>query len=188
VSAEARTEPAPALAPREEHLPGTPGPAALEGDLGWFVAADVLQFLRLAGASGRLECERRGERVSLAFAHGRPVWASTTGHSVRVGDVLLHRGWATSRDLDAALEAQRRAPGRPLGELLRELGLPADRVAAAVSEVFRRLVCLLSLWPDGRFRFVSGAAAPDIDSDLDLELDRVLLEGLHQADLAQGTA
>ena len=166
----------------------SPGSAALEGHLDEFVAADVLQFLRLAGASGMLECEYCDERVSLAFAMGRPLWASTTGRSVRIGDVLLHRGWATAAELDAALETQRDTSGRPLGEVLRERGVPAECVAAAVSEVFRRMVCLLSLWPGGRFRFVPGDPPAAGDSDLDLELDRVLLEGLHQADLAQGTA
>jgi hypothetical protein len=161
---------------------------ALRGDLARFVATDVLQFLRLAGASGMLECERRGERVSLAFSRGRPLWACTSGRSVRLGEVLVHRGWTTVSELDAALGAQLDSPGRPVGELLRERGVAAEHVAAAVSEVFRRMVCLLSLWPDGTFRFVPGESPAHGDTDLDLELDRVLLEGLHQADLAQGTA
>ena len=161
---------------------------ALEGDLARFVATDVLQFLRLAGASGTLECERGGEIVRMSFAHGRPQWASTSGRSVRVGDVLTHRGWVSAAELDAALDSQRSQSGRLVGELLRERGVPGERVAAAVGEVFRRLVCLLSLWPDGRFQFAPGDAAESNDSELDLELDRVLLEGLQQADLAQGTA
>ena len=161
---------------------------ALAGDLTRFVATDVLQFLRLTGASGRLHCERRGERVEMAFALGRPMWASTSGLAVRVGDVLLHRGWTTPEALDTALEVQRGRPDRRVGELLREVGVPGECVAAAVSEVFRRLVCLLSLWPDGRFWFVPGDAGDPADSDLDLELDSLLLEGLHQADLAQGPA
>jgi hypothetical protein len=161
---------------------------ALEGDLARFVAGDVLQFLRLAGASGRLECERGDERVEMAFAHGRPLWASTTGRAVRVGDVLLHRGWAAPAALDEALNDQRRRPGRRIGEHLRERGVPLECIAASVGEVFRRLVCLLSLWPDGRFRFVPGEATPVDDVELELELDRLLLEGLHQADLTQGTA
>jgi hypothetical protein len=161
---------------------------ALEGDLGRFVAGDVLQFLRLAGASGRLTFERHGERVEMAFAHGHPLWASTSGRGVRVGDVLVHRGWASEAELDEALQAQQARPERLIGELLRERGVPGDCVAESVAEVFRRLVCLLSLWPDGRFRFVPGDGALADDAELELELDRLLLEGLHQADLTQGTA
>jgi len=162
--------------------------AALEGDLARFVASDVLQFLRLAGASGVFSCERAGERVEMAFAYGRPLWASTTGRGVRVGDVLLHRGWAARSALDQALDEQRHRPGRRIGELMCERGVPVECVAASVNEVFRRLVCLLSLWPDGRFRFLPGEAADAADVELELELDRLLLEGLHQADLTQGTA
>ena len=161
---------------------------ALEGDLAQFVATDVLQFLRLAGATGSLECERAGVCVAIGFARGRPQWASTSGRAVRTGDVLVHRGWVDAIDLDEALEAQRVDPHRRVGELLRDRGVAGERVSAAVSEVFRRLVCLLSMWPDGRFRFIPGEEASGEDSDLDLELDRVLLEGLHQADLAQETA
>ena len=51
-----------------------------------------------------------------------------------------------------------------------------------------RRVCLLSLWPDGRFRFEPGEVEPGDDVELDLELDRLLLEGLIQADLTQGGA
>ncbi len=163
--------------------------AALEGDLSQFVATDVLQFLRLAGASGQLECERGGERIVVGFASGRPLWASTSGRAVRIGDVLVHRGWVDAGLIEDVLALQREGEaGRRVGELLRETGVEGAHVSAAVSEVFRRLVCLLSLWPDGHFRFIAGAAAGDEDSDLDLELDRVLLESLHQADLAQGMA
>ena len=168
-----------------------PGSTALEGDLARFVVADVLQFLRFAGASGRLECERGGDRVEIMFAHGRPLWASASGRAVRVGDVLVHRGWAAAAELEQALGDQQRQPGRRLGELMRERGVPGDCVSAAVSEVFCRLVCLLSLWPDGRFRFVAGdenASNDADDGELELELDRLLLEGLHQADLVQGGA
>ncbi len=165
------------------------GTIALEGDLAQFVAGDVMQFLRLAGATGRLEYERGGERVEVAFVRGRPSWASTSGRGVRVGDVLVHRFGTARAALEEALSDQRRRPGRRVGALLRERGIPRECVAAAVSEVFRRIVCLLSMWPDGRFRFVSGEVpAADDDAELDLELDRLLLEGLHQADLTQGIA
>jgi len=167
---------------------GAPAPSVLEGDLARFVAADVLQFLRLAGASGRLEVDRLGEQVTVAFARGRPLWASTSGRSVRLGDAMLHRGWASSAELSAALKDQRERPAERLGSLLRERGVPQEYVAAGVGEVFRRLICLLSLWPDGDFRFVPGLPEAGCDAALEAELDRLLLEGLHQADLAQAHA
>ena len=161
----------------------SPTGGALEGALGPFVAADVLQFLRLAGVSGRLEFRRAGECIEVAFAHGRPVWARSNARAVRLGDVMLHRGWMSAEALAAALVDQR-LRRQKLGRVLRERGIPDEHVVAAVGEVFRRLVCLLSLWPDGRFRFVPGAEADPDDVPLELELERLILEGLHQADLA----
>ena len=163
-------------------------PPALEGDLRRFSAADVLQFLKLAGVTGRLECERAGERLEVAFDHGRPLWAQGSERCVRLGDVMLHRGWASAEDLRAALDEQHGRPGEPLGRLLRARGAAEAHVVSAAAEVFRRVVCLLSLWPDGRFRFVPGGAAGMDDAALDLELDRLILEGLLQADLVHGIA
>lgn len=166
-----------------------PGAPALEGDLRHFFATEVLQFLQLAGATGRLEIERRGERAEVCFQVGRPLYARTSGRSVRLGDVLVHRGRVAQDVVDRALEAQRQRPEDRLGAMLIRAGdVSVDDVASAVAEVFRRLVCCLALWPDGRFRFVPEAAQDGDDTPLDLELDRILLEGLHRADLVQAEA
>jgi hypothetical protein len=157
----------------------------LAGELGPFLATEVLKFLQLAQATGILELERDGERITIGLTDGRPVWSSTTGRAVRIGDVLVHRGWASRESLADALDEQRGRPER-LGVLLRERGVTDDQVRAAVGEVFRRLVCLLALWPDGRFRFVPGSVSGD-DAELEVELDRLIFEGLHQADLATST-
>ena len=95
---------------------GTP---ALEGDLSRFLATDVLQFLKLAGATGRLEFERAGERIEIGFDHGRPTDGRCSGRSVRLGDVLVHRGVVSESTLASALADQRAGSGVRLGALLR---------------------------------------------------------------------
>lgn len=163
--------------------------SALEGDLRHFFATDVLQFLQLAGATGRLEVERRGERAEITFTTGRPTSARTSGRSVRLGDLLVHRGVVPRAAVDRALAAQQSHPEELLGSMLvRDGDAPAEEVADAVAEVFRRLVCCLALWPDGRFRFIPGPPRGDGDVPLELELDRILIEGLHQADLVRAEA
>ena len=59
--------------------------AALQGDLEHFHASEVLQLLQLAEATGKLTLERAGERAELYFESGRPVFARTSGASVRTG-------------------------------------------------------------------------------------------------------
>ena len=86
------------------------GPA-LEGDLRHFFPTEVFQLLQLAQANGRLELERARETVDLFFERGRPVFARTSGASVRAGEVLVHRGLLAPEALNRALEEQGHRPG-----------------------------------------------------------------------------
>ena len=149
--------------------------AALEGDLGQFQPAEVLQLLQLAQATGRLELSRpaagafggtgRAEVVDVFFEQGRPVFARTSGQTVRTGEILVHRGHAT-READSGAAAP-------------------EQVAQAVHEGERRILYGVLLWRDGRFRFQAGERAADNDLPLDLDLDRLILEGLRLADQAR---
>lgn len=163
---------------------------ALEGDLAHFHPPELLQLMQLAQATGVLRLERERERAALFFERGRPVFARTDGGSVRVGQVLLHRGAITREDLESALEEQRQAAaerggaeGWRLGLVLVSQGrVTVGEVQDAVREVLRRIVYGLLLWRQGRFHFVPGEHAEGEDVQLDLDLDRLILEGLRIAD------
>src|SRR6185503_7885283 len=88
---------------------------ALQGDLAQFFPSEVLQLLQLAQATGRLELERSNERADLFIERGRPVFARTSGGSVRAGQILVHRGIVTSEGLERALAEQRSRPDLRLG-------------------------------------------------------------------------
>jgi hypothetical protein len=155
---------------------------ALHGALAHFFPSEVLQLLQLAQASGRLEIARGDERVDLFLERGRPVFARTNGVGVRAGEVLQHRGLVSPQALARALEQQRAQPRRRIGSLLVEAGVvtPAQ-VREAVHEVLRRIVYGVLLWRDGTFRFVPGEGIGE-DIQIDLDLDRLILEGLRLAD------
>ena len=161
-------------------------PAALTGDLAHFFPSEVLQLLQLAQATGRLEILRGAERVELFLERGRPVFARTSGLRVRVGEVLLHRQQVTPETLAATLERQRAAPGRRIGSLLVETGVVSqEQVREAVHEVLRRIVYGVLLWREGAFRFVPTPPTVGEDIQVDLDLDRLILEGLRLADQAR---
>ena len=173
--------------------------AALEGDLGRFQPAEVAQLLQLAQATGRLELSRpafgapggpglgrAAETVDVFFVEGRPVFARTSGQSVRTGEILVHRGYATPEAVIGALEAQHCGAGKRIGEVLRDRGAVApEQVVQAVHECVRRILYGMLLWREGRFRFFVGEYAEDNDLPLDLDLDRLILEGLRLADQAR---
>jgi hypothetical protein len=170
--------------------------AALKGDLGRFQPAEVLQFLQLAQVTGRLELSRLAtdaagaqgaeETVDVFFVQGRPVFARTSGQSVRTGEILVHRGHATHEAVVGALEAQRRGAGKRIGEMLAERSAVAPAlVVQAVHECVRRILYGMLLWREGRFRFFADERVLDDDLPLDLDLDRLILEGLRLADQAR---
>ncbi len=158
-------------------------PSALEGDLAHFFPSELLQLLQLAQAAGRLEFTRGSERVDLWYERGRPVFARTSGLAVRSGELLMHKGAISAPALARALERQKSAPDRRVGQLLIESGdASGEQITEAVQEVLRRIVYNVILWRDGRFRFVPGEVAEGEDITLDLDLDRLILEGLRLAD------
>jgi hypothetical protein len=146
----------------------------------------VLQLLQLAQATGRLELERSGERAELFVERGRPVFARTSGAAVRAGQILVHRGVVTNEVMERALAEQRSRPGQRLGAILVASGdATPEQIESAVSEALRRIVYGLLLWREGSFRFVTGEPLGGEDVKLDLDLDRLILEGLRQADEAR---
>lgn len=175
---------------------------ALEGDLARFQPAELLQLLQLAQATGRLELSRAATRsapgradavpgtvpetVDVFFDSGRPVFARTSGHAVRTGELLVHRGHASAEAVERALERQRRGGRGRIGELLREAGAATpEQVARAVHEGLLRILYGVLLWREGRFRFHADEPAPSDGLPLDLDLDRLILEGLRLADQAR---
>ncbi len=158
-------------------------PSALEGDLAHFFPSELLQLLQLAQAAGRLEFTRGSERVDLWYERGRPVFARTSGLAVRSGELLMHKGAISAPALARALERQKSEPDRRVGQLLIESGdASGEQITEAVQEVLRRIVYNVILWRDGRFRFAPGEIAEGEDITLDLDLDRLILEGLRLAD------
>jgi hypothetical protein len=175
---------------------GAPDPAdppagaprdALSGDLASFGLAELLQLLHLAQATGRLELERPGERAELFLEDGRLLHARTDGRSVRTGELLEHRGVSPAA-IEAALAGQSASGGR-LGERLIAAGATTpEAVSRAVHDGVRRVVFGLLMWRAGRFRFAAGERWETRGLELDLELDRLVLEGYRIADEAAAIA
>lgn len=156
---------------------------ALQGDLRHFLPSEVFQMLSLAQVSGRLEFVRENETAELYVERGRPVFARTSGPAVKVGQVLVHRGEVSPEALELALAVQKDAPGERLGSMLVNSGaVSPEQIQRAVGEVVKRILYGMLLWREGAFRFFPGERAVGEDVQLDVELDRLILEGLRIAD------
>jgi hypothetical protein len=159
----------------------------LAGELTHFFPTEVLQLLQLAQSTGRLALVRGGEGVEVFFERGRIVHARTSGAAVRTGEVLVHRGHVPEAAVVQALAVQRtHAPRSRIGSLLVASGAATrPQVAQAVHEAVRRVLYGVLLWREGRFTFAAGERLEDHDLPLDLDMDRLILEGLRLADQAR---
>ena len=156
---------------------------ALRGDLRHFFPGEILQLLKLAQATGRLDLERSGERAEVFIERGQPVFARTSGGAVRMGDLLVHRGVVAPETIDRVLSQPPSHPEQRLGARLIEAGVATpDDVQRAVTDSLRRILYGLLLWRDGEFHFAPGEQAVQEDIRLEADLDRLILEGIRQAD------
>jgi len=151
----------------------------MQGDLAVFHPADVLQALAIALATG-YAVFRRGEHVTEVFVErGKPVFARTTAPAMRIGDILVQRGVVSAEALEDAVAIQR------AGSWSERLGAILVHAGQAVNECLRRILYALFLWRDGDFEFFAGGKSEFQDVRTELELDRLILEGLRLQDEAE---
>ncbi len=159
---------------------------ALSGDLAIFHPADVLQALNIAMASGRVVFERGGHVTEVFVERGHPVFARTSAPALRIGDILVQRGVVSVEALEEAVAVQRAGSwSERLGAILLHAGhVTREQLDHAVDECLRRILYALFLWREGSFRFYCGGPDEYQDVRVDLELDRLILEGLRLQDEA----
>ena len=161
---------------------------ALKGSLEVFGLADILQLIHFQRKSGILTLEGEKDKVTLFFAGGDIVGASSKRRQedMRLGKVLLVRGALRDEDLQTALEEQRRT-GKPLGSILVRKGV-VDReyVKEVLTSQVTEIVLQLFNWEKGTYEFIPQAISLDSVSDKDipitLDTQQLLMEGLRILD------
>lgn len=158
---------------------------ALQGTLGDFSLADILQLIGLQRKTGLLVLYRADEQVSLGFHNGLVVSAEATSRPAehRIGQFLVRAGKLTEDRLQEALRLQKETLQR-LGHILVGKGW-VDR------ETFRRQMELqisetvfdLFRWKDGTYDFQPGSA-PDWDQEFvdAVPAEHLIMEGARLVD------
>lgn len=151
----------------------------LEGNLSSFQLADVLKFLAMGHMTGRLVLENGQQSVVLLFREGMLIGSASADRDVSFGQLLVHGGHISRRQLQEALELQRERRGtQRLGRLLIERKLVeretlqntlALQVKEELWEVFS--------WTAGTFRFEHDNQEEHGDTLLSLEVEPLIAEG-----------
>ncbi len=157
---------------------------ALKGTLKDFGIADIFQLIGHQTKTGVLHLTAKEEEVHIAFSNGAIVRADSASRRKRdlLGSMLLNAGMLTQKQLDEALETQRRTLQR-LGDILIEkrfinLDQLKEMYQLQVSETIYRLFG----WKTGNYEFEQGAVEFDPAIVAPIRSDGVLMEGFRRVD------
>ncbi|HEX8905468.1 MAG TPA: DUF4388 domain-containing protein [Longimicrobiaceae bacterium] len=158
---------------------------AIEGPLRELALSDVFQLLDLSRKTGMLTITQEGRRrpAVVRFDRGGVTGAELGEDHERIGHLLLRAGKVTERHIEGAREIQSQSPGRPLGEILVEMGV------VGVQDVRRQLrfqieeaIYALIQWKDGYFRFEEGPAANHGAVTVRVPTESLLMEAARRVD------
>ncbi|HEX6068551.1 MAG TPA: DUF4388 domain-containing protein [Longimicrobiaceae bacterium] len=158
---------------------------AIEGPLRELALTDVIQLLHLSRKTGTLSVSSdAAARPGLVFFdQGSVVGTRSAADASRLGRLLIMAGKATERQVDAALDLQRRSPGQRLGMFLVETqGIAASEVQRQLRFQVEETVFELVRWRDGYFRFEE---TPPLDPGpilVRLPTESLLMEALRRTD------
>lgn len=155
----------------------------IEGPLRELSIQDVLQMLDLTQKTGVLtvRSERMRDEAVVHVVDGELVFASRRRSMRLLGQQLLREGKLNARELERALDMQRRDPKQRLGAILVEMGT-VDR-----GELDRQLrfqieetIYDLMAWDEGYFHFEETDETPE--GPVRVRVDSLLMEGARRLD------
>jgi tetratricopeptide (TPR) repeat protein len=158
---------------------------AIEGPLRELAISDVFQLLDLSRKTGVLtvRSEARDRPVLVRFERGAVVGAEFPETSRRLGHLLLRAGKITEGELEMARRHQQSNPGSPLGGVLLELGLVAERdLARQLRFQVEETVFELIRWKDGYFRFEETPSSGNGSQPLRIATESLLMEAARRID------
>ena len=157
---------------------------ALKGTLKDFGIADIFQLIGHQTKTGVLHLTSKEEEVHIAFSDGNIVRADSASRRRRdlLGTMLVHAEMIQQRQLDAALEVQRRTLQR-LGDILVEKRfIRPDQLKEMYQLQMTETIYRLFGWKSGTYEFEQGAVDFDAAVIAPIRSDGVLMEGFRRFD------
>ncbi|HYH81714.1 MAG TPA: DUF4388 domain-containing protein [Longimicrobium sp.] len=158
---------------------------AIEGPLRELALTDVFQLLDLSRKTGVLTIrnESRQRPAIVRFDRGAVTSAALGEDHERIGHLLLRAGKVTEAQIEQARVAQARTAGRPLGEILVEMGaVGAQDVRRQLRFQIEEAVFTLIQWKDGYFRFEESPAVQNGGVGVRVPTESLLMEAARRVD------
>ena len=158
---------------------------AIEGPLKELSIQDVLQLLDLAHKTGVLtvRSESLDDEAIVHFSKGAIVFAVRRRSTRRLGSLLIRSGKLTQRELDQALELQRKDPTRRLAEILLEMGsITEEELERQLKFQMEETIYEIMEWDEGYFRFEERAEVAQHRLLARVRVESLLMEGARRID------
>lgn len=158
---------------------------AIEGPLRELALTDVFQLLDLSRKTGVLTIrnEARQRPAIVRFDRGAVISAALGEDHERIGHLLLRAGKVTEAQIEQARSQQARTSGRPLGEILVEMGVvSAQDVRRQLRFQIEEAVFALIQWKDGYFRFEEGPPVQNGGVGVRVPTESLLMEAARRVD------
>ena len=157
---------------------------ALKGTLEDFGVAEILQLIAQQAKSGVLRLHDGEEEVHVCFDAGNVVRAEhLAGKEAHLlGHRLVRAGLITERELEDALEEQRRTLKR-LGDVLVSRGAVArDELREMAQLQATETLYRLFTWKSGTYQFEAGEVASEKGTIAPIRCEAILMEGFRMVD------
>ncbi len=128
----------------------------LTGELEHLHIVDIIQLLHTTRKSGTFSVKSSRGESRIVFSNGYIVGASHLNNRIRIGTVLVKMGLIALKDLEDALEVQRKARKnrKPLLATLIEMGrLKPEDASRALKKLIEITIVELMSWSSGTFTF-----------------------------------
>lgn len=149
----------------------------LEGNLGSFQLPDVLRFLAMGRLSGTLFLENDRRQVVLLIGEGRLRGCASPDPDLKLGQLLVHGGHLSRRQLQELTDGQPDPPTARLARMLLQRKLvDADVLCQTLALQAKEELWDAFSWTTGTFHFEHGQPSAD-EAQLDLEIEPLISEG-----------
>lgn len=163
---------------------------SLVGSLEDLGLAEILQIVSLSRKTGVLTLQSRGREGAVVFRQGLVVRATSSSNQQCLGEILIQKGVIHLNVLRKALALQQDSGFRErLGVILiKNFGVPQEKIEDVVCEQIENAVFSLFAWIEGRFEFEVQEHIETIDGTRFDPLQFMLEQGLNPQFLAmEGT-
>jgi uncharacterized protein DUF4388 len=146
--------------------------------------SEILEVLRRRTATGALTLRAGGVTKTIYVKDGQIIFATSTEHHDRLGEILVKSGKITRDHLEQALQVYDKSAGlKKLGAILVEKGfLPPKELFGGLKIQVREIILSLFLWRSGEYRFEERLPPDIIQLHIDFEeliseiIERIKLE------------